>query len=321
MPAAASARPEESSVHSDDNSPVTEADVAAAAEAEATADAPLLVATPMVSDSQTFKRAFRDMREGIGQRELWLSLGWQDIKQRYRRSVLGPFWITIATGLQALAMGLLYSTLLNQPISEYLPYVTVGLIVWNVISASILEGSDVFIANEGLIKQLPSALSVHVYRLVWRQFLFFIHNAAIYAVLLVAFSIWRDLDASVLLVVPAIALLFLNAMWVSIVFGIFSTRYRDIAPILGSMTLMLFVLTPVMWSTKALENSVGGAGDRAKLLEIIPTYHYLEIVRAPLLGEPSQWHHWAIVAAITVVGWIVAILAMKQYRARVPYWV
>ncbi|GGN89341.1 putative O-antigen/lipopolysaccharide transport integral membrane protein ABC transporter RfbD [Nocardia rhizosphaerihabitans] len=301
------ARTEESPVHSDDNSPVTEA----VAE----------VAPPIVSDSQTFTRAFKDMRDGFHQRELWLSLGWQDIKQRYRRSVLGPFWITIATGLQALAMGLLYSTLLDQPISEYLPYVTVGLIVWNVIQASILEGSDVFIANEGLIKQLPSALSVHVYRLVWRQFLFFIHNAAIYAVLVAAFSIWRDLNWSILLVFPAILLLFLNAMWVSIVFGIFSTRYRDIAPILGSMTLMLFVLTPVMWSTKALENSVGGMSDRAKLIEIVPTFHYLEIVRAPLLGEPSEWHHWAIVGAITVVGWIVAILALKQYRARVPYWV
>ncbi|WP_373291647.1 galactan export ABC transporter permease subunit Wzm/RfbD [Nocardia camponoti] len=276
---------------------------------------------PIVSDSQTFKRAFADMRAGFGQRELWLSLGWQDIKQRYRRSVLGPFWITIATALQALAMGLLYSTLLNQPLREYLPYVTIGLIVWGVISASILEGADVFIANEGLIKQLPSALSVHVYRLVWRQFLFFIHNAAIYVLLIVVFAVWRDLGWSLLLAIPAILLLFANAMWVSIVFGIFATRYRDIAPILGSMTLMLFVLTPVMWSTKALQDAGGQLSDRAKLVEIVPTYHYLEIVRAPLLGDPVHWRSWAVVGVITVVGWVVAVFALKQYRARVPYWV
>ncbi|WP_194817784.1 galactan export ABC transporter permease subunit Wzm/RfbD [Nocardia sp. XZ_19_385] len=297
-------RPEESTV------PVT-TDEPLAAEA--------VPAEPIVSDSQTFQRAFKDFRDGFNQRELWLSLGWQDIKQRYRRSVLGPFWITIATGLQAAAMGILYATLLNQPLTEYLPYVTVGLIVWNVIQASLIEGSEVFIANEGLIKQLPSALSVHVYRLVWRQFLFFAHNMAIYAVLLVAFSVWKNLDWSVLLAVPAILLLFLNAAWVSIVFGIFSTRYRDIAPILSSTTLMLFVLTPVMWTTKTLQ-SVGG-GDRAKIVELVPTFHYLEIVRAPLLGEPSGWDHWAIVGTITLIGWIVAIFAMKRYRSRVPYWV
>ncbi|NNH74120.1 ABC transporter permease [Nocardia uniformis] len=275
----------------------------------------------LVSDSQSFQRAFKDFRQGFSQRELWLSLGWQDIKQRYRRSVLGPFWITIATGLQAVAMGVLYSTLFNQPLHEYLPYVTVGLIVWGIISASILEGSDVFVANEGLIKQLPSALSVHVYRLVWRQFLFFAHNLAIYVVMLLAFSVWKDLNWTVFLAVPAILLLFLNAMWVTIFFGIFSTRYRDIAPILGSMTLMLFVLTPVMWTTKALHDQGGTVSDRAKLVELVPTYHYLEIVRAPLLGEPIVLRSWVIVLAITVVGWIVAILAMKQYRSRVPYWV
>ncbi|MBF6444344.1 ABC transporter permease [Nocardia farcinica] len=261
------------------------------------------------------------MRDGFGQRELWLSLGWQDIKQRYRRSVLGPFWITIATGVQAAAMGILYATLLGQPLREYLPYVTVGLIVWNVISASILEGSDVFIANEGLIKQLPSALSVHVYRLVWRQMLFFAHNLVIYLVLLAAFGVWENLGWSSLLALPAIGLIFLNSMWVSIVFGIFSTRYRDIAPILGSMTLMLFVLTPVMWTTKTLEDQIGTGSERARLVEIIPTFHYLEIVRAPLLGEPQALRHWVIVGAITVVGWIVAVFAMKQYRSRVPYWV
>ena len=275
---------------------------------------------PIVSDSQTFRRAFKDFRDGFSQRELWLSLGWQDIKQRYRRSVLGPFWITIATGLQAAAMVILYATLLDQPLREYLPYVTVGLIVWNVIQASILEGSDVFIANEGLIKQLPSALSVHIYRMVWRQFLFFAHNMVIYLALLVAFSVWENLSWSSLLAIPAMLLLFLNAMWVSIVFGIFATRYRDIAPILSSTTLMLFVLTPVMWTTKTLQSQVG-AGDRARLVEIIPTFHYLEIVRAPLLGEPQALRHWVVVGAITVIGWIVAVLAMKQFRSRVPYWV
>ncbi|WP_082392972.1 ABC transporter permease [Nocardia arizonensis] len=277
-------------------------------------------AEPPVSDSQTFRRAFKDFRDGFSQRELWLSLGWQDIKQRYRRSVLGPFWITIATGLQAAAMGILYATLLDQPLSQYLPYVTVGLIVWNVIQASILEGSEVFIANEGLIKQLPSALSVHVYRLVWRQFLFFAHNMVIYAALLLAFGVWQNLNWASLLAAPAMLLLFLNAMWVSIVFGIFSTRYRDIAPILSSTTLMLFVLTPVMWTTKTLQTQVG-AGERARLVEIIPTFHYLEIVRAPLLGEPQALRHWVVVGTITVVGWVIAVLAMKQFRSRVPYWV
>lgn len=298
---------------SSETTPVSENDTAD----PATVDAPV----PIVNDSQSFARAWRDVRDGFAQRELWLSLGWQDIKQRYRRSVIGPFWITIATAVQATAIGVLYAALLGQPLADYLPYVAVGLIVWNVIQAGILEGSEVFIANEGLIKQLPSALSVHIYRLVWRQMLFFAHNMVIYLVILVVFGVWRDLHPTAITAIPALALIFLNAMWVSIVFGIFSTRYRDIAPILGSMTLMLFVLTPVMWSTKSLYEQGGEIANRARLAEIVPTYHYLEIVRAPLLGEDQQLYHWGIVGAITAVGWIVAVFALKQYRSRVPYWV
>ncbi|NUS45476.1 MAG: ABC transporter permease [Mycobacteriaceae bacterium] len=264
-------------------------------------------------------RAVRDLREGFRQRELWLSLGWQDIKQRYRRSVLGPFWITIATGVQALVMGVFYSALWAEPAKEFLPYVTVGFIIWGLISASILEGSEVFIANEGLIKQLPSALSVHVYRLVWRQLLFFAHNLAIYAVVMVACGTWRHLGWSVLLAFPALALLVLNAAWVSIVFGILSTRFRDIAPILGSVTLVLFLLTPVIWNTTILRRHGGGA--RTKLVEAIPTFHYLEIVRGPMFGQSVAGFHWAIVGAITVVGWGAALFALKQFRSRVPYWV
>ncbi|RVW00142.1 galactan export ABC transporter permease subunit Wzm/RfbD [Rhodococcus xishaensis] len=275
----------------------------------------------VVSDSQTFRRAFQDLREGFAQRELWLNLGWQDIKQRYRRSVIGPFWITIATGVQASAMGILYSALLNIPLQEFLPYVTVGLIVWALISASILEGSEVFISNEGLIKQLPSALSVHVYRLVWRQILLLAHNLLIYVILLFAFGVWRHLSWTSLTAIPAFGLLVLNALWVSIVFGIFATRYRDIAPILGSLTLLLFVLTPIMWSTQALEAQGEEVARRAKIAELNPLFHFLDIVRAPMIGQDQDAYHWYIVLGFTVVGWAVALYALRKYRARVAYWV
>ena len=139
---------------------------------------------PPKSDSFTFKRAFGDLKDGWKSDQLWLQLGWQDIKQRYRRSTLGPLWITIATGVMAVALGLLYSLLFKEELSYFLPHVTLGLILWGFIAGCIQEGAQVFIANEGLIKQLPAPLSVHVYRLVWRQTLFLAHNMIIYLILL-----------------------------------------------------------------------------------------------------------------------------------------
>ncbi|MBM7416819.1 MULTISPECIES: ABC transporter permease [Nocardiaceae] len=271
------------------------------------------------SDSQTFRRAVRDLRQGYAQRELWLSLGWQDIKQRYRRSVIGPFWITIATGVQAVAMGLLYSVLLDIDLKSFLPHVTVGLIIWNLISASILEGADVFVANEGLIKQLPSALSVHIYRLVWRQVLLLGHNMLIYLIMLAVFR--PELHWTIVMAIPALALIVVNMVWASLLFGIIATRYRDLSPILGSIVQLLFFMTPIVWTTANLEKMGGAAADRARLVEINPLFHYLDILRAPLIGEDQQAYHWYIVLAFTAVGLAVTMVAMRTFRARVPYWV
>ncbi|WP_197376444.1 galactan export ABC transporter permease subunit Wzm/RfbD [Mycolicibacterium baixiangningiae] len=269
------------------------------------------------AQSKTMARAWRDLREGFHKRELWLHLGWQDIKQRYRRSVLGPFWITIATGATAVAMGLLYSKLFKLELSEHLPYVTMGLIVWNLINASILEGADVFIANEGLIKQLPTPLSVHVYRLVWRQMILFAHNIIIFVVIAIIFpKPWNWADLSV---IPALALIMVNCVWVSLCFGILATRYRDIGPLLNSIVQLLFFMTPIIWNEATLQAQ--GAGQWAKLVELNPLLHYLDIVRAPLLGADQELRHWIVVIVLTVIGWTLAALAMKQYRARVPYWV
>ncbi|KHJ74715.1 sugar ABC transporter permease [Rhodococcus sp. Chr-9] len=271
----------------------------------------------MESSSRSFRRAFQDLREGFNHRELWLLLGWQDIKQRYRRSVLGPFWITIATGVSAIAMGVLYGTLFNLDVPEFLPYVALGFIIWNLIQGSILEGADVFMSNEGLIKQLPTPLSVHVYRLVWRQMILFAHNIVIYIGIFIFFP--RQLYWTAFLAIPALALIAINAVWVSLVFGILATRYRDIAPLLGSIVQLLFFMTPIIWTEKTLEGT--GNEGRARIAEINPLYHFLDIVRTPLLGGDQQLYHWVIVLIITVVGWGIALLALRNYRSRVAYWV
>src|SRR5690606_11432427 len=114
-------------------------------------------ARPVVADvpgSRSWRRAFGDLRQGWQQRPLWGYLGWQDVKQRYRRSVLGPLWVSISMAVIATAMGILYGALFQMDLPTFLPYVATGLLIWNFVNGCILEGSEVFIANEGLIKFL-----------------------------------------------------------------------------------------------------------------------------------------------------------------------
>ena len=266
------------------------------------------------SGPRSWKRAVRDLRQGWKQRPLWGYLGWQDIKQRYRRSVLGPLWISITMGVIATAMGILYGSLFHEPVPTFLPYVATGLLIWNFINGCILEGSEVFIANEGLIRFLPAPLTLHVYRLVWRQTLFFLHNLVVWVALMIIFP--HPLGLSLLLAVPAFVLLMVNGAWISVLAGIIATRFRDIPPIIASITQLLFFMTPIVWLLPRLAGN-----PLAGYIELNPVLHFVEMLREPLLGEEIVWRHWYVVGAITVAGCAAALVCLRNYRSRVAYWV
>jgi ABC-2 type transport system permease protein len=274
----------------------------------------------VTASTVSLARAIDDLRSGWHQRELWAHLGWQDIRQRYRRSVLGPVWISITMAVTAIALGILYGSLFQTKLSVQLPYVLVGMIIWGFISGCILEGSEVFTANVGLITYLPAPLSVHVYRLLWRQILFFLHNLVVYVVMLFVFPQhlhWTDLTAF-----PAFGLLVANGAWVALLFGVVTTRFRDLTPIVQALVQLAFFLTPIVWMYQTLLDSPNPAvAERAHIAEINPFLHFVEILRRPMLGEPQEARFWYVTLGITVVGWALTLYVLRRYRARVAYWV
>ena len=78
-------------------------------------------AAPTDRTSRSWLRAIDDIANGIRERELWGHLGWQDIKQRYRRSVIGPLWITVSMAITAVGLGPLYAVLFDQNVPTFLP--------------------------------------------------------------------------------------------------------------------------------------------------------------------------------------------------------
>lgn len=308
------------------------------------ADSPVTSSVPLTSDSKTFARAIDDITRGLRAKQLWGHLGWQDIKQRYRRSVIGPFWITISQAVIALGLGLLYSQLFHTPVQVFLPFLSTGFIIWGFVSGCLSEGMETFITNEGLIKQLPAPLSVYMLRTVWRQTLMLAHNMVVYvAVLAIFFTALNHpyslgtqdglcdsshfchpgLSWTILLAIPGFLLLALNAAWVTLLLGIISTRFRDIPQVINSLIQLLFYGTPIVWPVDQLLS--GGTRDGISwvlpIIQANPLYHFIQVVRAPLLGQSFTPGNWIVVGAITIVGWALALVAMRNYRSRVSYWV
>lgn len=261
--------------------------------------------------SQT-KLAVIDILEGALSWRLWGSLGWQDIRQRYRRSKIGPFWVTLSMGVMIAGMGVLYADLFHTDVQTYLPYLTVGFIVWGLIGPLVTENCNAFIDGEGIIKQVKLPLSLHVYRVVWRNLIIFAHNFVIFILVAMLFKIWPSWSS--LMAIPGLLLICLNGVWIGLLWGPISARFRDVPQTIASVMQIAFFMTPIMWQPSAVPG-------REWFLAINPFYYFVSLFRDPLLGnETASIHLWGWAFAITVFGWIITFFMYRRCRWRIAYW-
>ncbi len=244
-------------------------------------------------------------------RELWMTLAHIDLKNRYRGSLLGPFWLTLATGVLVGGIGLLYGGLFGHPLSLYLPYVAVSIVVWTFIATTLTEASNLFLGEGIVLKQLPVPASLFITRLIYRNILVFAHNAIILGIVLMAFP--QAWDASTLLLPLGLAAVVLNLWWLAVVISIASARFRDIPPIVASLLQILFFLTPVIWRKEDLPG-------KAILVDFNPFYHLIEIVRAPLLGSAFPTFSLVLCMGAAITGTIAALHVRKWAERRLVYW-
>jgi ABC-type polysaccharide/polyol phosphate export permease len=254
-----------------------------------------------------------DTIEGLKRGDLWVFLGWHDVKQRYRRSTLGPFWITLATLIMVSGMTLVYGGLFRQELKSFLPLVASGIVIWGFISGCISEGVNVFISASSTIKQLPAPLTVHVFRLIWTQFIYFLHNVVIIVLVIVITDI--PITPAMLFVVPALLLLIANLTWMCLLLGAVGARFRDVPLIVQSFMAALFMITPVLWQPNFLPP------ERQWVAYLNPFTYLVEIVRAPLLGTVLSPSMWLITAAMAIVGGACAAVLYGRSRSQIAFWV
>jgi ABC-2 type transport system permease protein/lipopolysaccharide transport system permease protein len=257
-------------------------------------------------------RGLRDLWRGWRDyRELWLTVGLYDIRKRYRRSVLGPFWITVSVGTFILGLSFIYAPLVGGDMKSFLPFIAFGFIAWQFISQLLLDGCNVFIANGPIIQQLRAPLSVYIYQTVWRHLIILAHNFLIYVVVAIAFGLWPSWQT--LLVIPGILLVCINGLSFGMLLGTLCARYRDIPPIVTTITQMMFLLTPILWRP----DQVPG---REFVYELNPFFYFVQVIREPLEGVSPSLFVWAVAVGLTAVGFLVSLLFYSRFRNRIVYW-
>ncbi|MBN3763250.1 ABC transporter permease [Burkholderia sp. Ac-20365] len=256
--------------------------------------------------------ALNDLKQSIASWRLWTLLGWLEVRQRYARSRVGPFWLTISTGVMIGSIGVVYGTLFGMKMSDYLPYLAVSLVLWTTFSATVLEGSTAYISSGPYIRQAATPKLIFMLQVVWRNLVILAHNFLIVLVLLVFFGVknWETLPVFV----PALLLYMANALWIAMVAGLLSARFRDLPQIVAALLQVAFYITPIIYRPSALTRY-------SFIVELNPLAHLIELVRAPLIGELPSATTWGVTVGLAVVGWGFALALTGRYLKRIPYWV
>lgn len=240
-------------------------------------------------------------------------LAWQDVVQRYRRSIIGQFWITISMAITVLCLGFLFGALFKVPYKDFLPFLAMGLILWGLISNTLTEAGAAFTNASNIIRQIKLPGMVYVARVVWRNLIVFAHNIVIIPLLFLAIGFPMGLE--LLIAIPGLLLLSANLLWMSYVLAVFCTRFRDLPQMVQSALQIAFYVTPIIW----MPNLLSGRAE-AYVLGFNPFFHLIELVRTPVLGQAPALNNWLVGVGMLVVGWLFTEVLAKKFSHRVAYW-
>lgn len=260
------------------------------------------------------KVALQDIVSGLRAWQAWVFLSWSQVRSSYRRTILGPWWISLQRAIFFAGISLLFGVLLAQDMKNFVPYVAVGFAVFQFLVTSINSATTVYTGRAGEILTSSLSLSSFSLRSVAANIIQLAHDAVVIAVVFVIFGV--RITEYIFLLPIAIILLIFNAFAVSLWLGAVATRYRDVPPLVISMTSVLFFFTPIFWRIEDLSIE-----QRSAITAWNPLTYFVEITRNSLLGIPPNKIYWMVVFLITFANAICALIVFTKTRLQITYWV
>lgn len=240
-------------------------------------------------------------------------LGLQDVKARFRRSFVGPLWILINLGMFVVGAGVVYGLLFKQEMSEFLPFLTAGFVIWGFLVSTLTEGGHAFINAEGYIKQFSYPKQIYLLRmLVSAAVIFFIGLTAVAGTM----AFYGNITASGwLFALPGITMLFISGLAHISISAYLTCRFRDIPHGVGGLFQVLFFVTPILFPVSILKER-----ELDFVYQFNPLYYLIEVVRYPILkGQFAPSECYAFGLAYLIVVWAIAYTVANKLDRKVIF--
>jgi len=213
-------------------------------------------------------------------RHFWLSLVRLDLRNRYRRSVLGIGWSLLNPIAMAAVWCIAFGQILGQGDWRSLaPTLLTGLAVWQFLTGSVLFGCDSFIRSEAYIRQCPLPYGIYPLRTTLGLFIHFV--IALGAVVLAITVLQGNLQALAVLplLIPAILLTTLFSWCLATLAAFANVFFHDTKHLTEVLVQLMFFLTPVMYTRDMLDRQNLGW-----IADVNPAAYFVDLFRISLIG-------------------------------------
>ncbi len=252
-----------------------------------------------------------DVIGGLKNTNGWLALTRRNLASLNRRSSIGIVWQMLSTTIFILALSFVYSAVFSISLTEYIPYIAVGYVTWLFISNTLASAPMIFITNKQYIDQRNLPLTTYVIADVLAKYCVFMLQFAVSIVFCFLLSVKPTLA---LFFLPISAVIFLcTSFAVSIILGILTVKYRDVAQVVNSVILIIFLSTPILWKPGLLSG-------RAFIADANPFFHFINIVRTPVLEGYVPLLSVAVTVSVALVLNVVALFLLSRYKDRIVFW-
>ena len=209
-------------------------------------------------------------------------------------------------------LGFLWSHIFNIPLKSYFPFFATGFVIWTWFSNQINNAANGFFPYQNIIKQINLPFPVYTLRSNVNQCLVFFHNFIIIIIVLLIFDV--ELNLNTLLFIPGLILLQLIISFLTIIVTIMCTRFQDMTPVINVIVQIVFFTTPIIWQTTSLKGNLF-------IIDFNPVYHWIEIIRAPLLGTIPSLENFYWTLGSLALSILLACILLGKTKSKISFWI
>jgi lipopolysaccharide transport system permease protein len=239
-----------------------------------------------------------------GKKYLVFNLVRRNLKIKYRNSILGVLWTLVTPIAMSAVYYFVFKIVLNVQIPHHLIFILTGVLSWNFVSQSILEGMESIVSNMALVTKVPMPLQVFAYVGSLTNFVTYV--LALPVLLSAAYLSGVGFHSS-LLALPFYGIcLFLITYGFSITNSLLYIIFRDLKHMMGILLQIWFYATPVIYDENMIPEKYRW------ILSINPFgYLFSDLHTVWVRGAWPETSHF-----ITVGSWALAAILIGAYTQK-----